>query len=395
VKAATRVSRLLAGTCATVLAMIGCGSANGSHTGAGGNGAAGGGGVTGVGGSDAGGTNATGGTAGASAGGSSDGGTSAAGGTGAGGQAGTSGGAGGSAGSGAPNGGTSSTLMGVSASKYDHGGISKWDAMRVYSLAKVATAIQAGAKIVALSDDSGSPPMKIAGGQASANALDTWLSSFYTAHPNVEVDFANGNEVDTGTNVDMAGFAATYAAMRQVIDKYPKASLWIDLTHYKISQGVSDAFMQAAAPYLDGVAASIYPPGRKQSPIVWSAYPSFVNDVFQIAAKYGIRKVALWETGIGPDVQHNDANHRPYYAAHLAKYVYEYAQQNGFELPVMLWWDSIASQANAPDDILSDDLAGANPSTAEAWKNWQSYFPAYGGATPSTWTSEPPAGGNY
>jgi hypothetical protein len=281
-------------------------------------------------------------------------------------------------------------------------GAGKWDTYRVYRFGDVDKAVSYGAKLIAMSDGTIDPE----GGQTSANTLDTKLAAMFASHPNIEVHWGNGNEEDSHVTNGTA-YLNTVKAMRVVIDKYRaqgrNISFWIDLTAYNVRNNPTVmATLKPTAPYLDGIACSFYPPGRTKTPIEYTDYATFVDPVFTLAKDWGIDRMDLWETGIGPDTNttHTSSTNetatsvkvriygqssltaiavpnlkqvRPTYAAYLARYVYEKGNAVGIPVETQEWWDQQKNEAGAPDDILADDPTGTSPTTATTWHSWQTY----------------------
>lgn len=305
------------------------------------------------------------------------------------------------------------------------GGQTQWDAIRVYDFGDAITEFnQWDPKVIGLTDSN----TAIQGGASSATALRNFLEDFYypsgtyNSRNGCEIHFANGNEY--GNNVtNVANFVDTVRRMSLVINeagsqtggrRYPLASMWLDPTHYQENQKPAnylESIMQSA-PYLDGCAWSMYPPGRQPN----HSNPTFTKPTLTATSTGGFLercfqrtklmsqastntylggvdnplKIAIWEIGIGDDP--NDRDHRPYYVAHsIASWCYERCLDPDMqmEMPVALWWDQQKDSTNSPENVLSNEPSTTSPSTAEAWKNWRAYMPEYGGTKPSNWPDAP------
>lgn len=191
-----------------------------------------------------------------------------------------------------------------------------WPATRVYRISDAISSFNlTGPRVIAVTDD---PNVSRSSGAAGATAVRNMLINFYegsgsAARQNCEIHWANGNEVDneyqTGTlpqNV-IDTWRLMYDAIHEEsspgVRRFPKASMWVDLTNYNVRTRGSGVRFKAIAPYVDGVAASLYNPGRQQDPIVWSAYDDYVLPVVQAAADWHetypdrAYMFAAWEVG--------------------------------------------------------------------------------------------------
>jgi hypothetical protein len=271
-----------------------------------------------------------------------------------------------------------------------HDGYPNWDAVRVYQFGSVAKPISAGAKILAITD----PGISNTGGQASADALDTQLGSFFQAHPNIEVEWGNDNEADRDiTSSNAAAFANTYKLMRPVIDKYKnqgrKISMWVDLTQNNVSSSndFEATIMQGVAPYLDGVAASMYPPSTTMAD-----FPGFLDPIFALTKHWGIKRIAMWEGGshVETDTSRTSialtdvngvkttyhvssyAQIRPLWTAYYAKYLVDAGVKNNLTVDVLCWWDG---DTPGRATFFNHDVdTGANPRSVQTWRDWPSWI---------------------
>lgn len=295
-------------------------------------------------------------------------------------------------------------LTGVSnaTANYPHGGFTQWDVIRVYQLgtADNTAVLQQSPKIIALTDNSGVP---MQGGASSATILENFLESFYygsgsSSRQNIKIHWANANEYAAKVTNNTA-FINTVALMSAVINKtvggvrrYPNAEMWLDPTQDQERNGVVAATLHPCAQYLDGVAWSLYPPGLKYiNPNTSTSDGQFLERCFQrtLAAASAAGKplkMSCWEVGVARDSA--DRNHRPYYTCHsLCQWCYERAIALEINFEYICWWDNV--KPDGTRDSQMADVAGTSPTTAQAFRNWQSYLPAYGGSTPGSWAGEP------
>lgn len=283
--------------------------------------------------------------------------------------------------------------------------------VRVYNYSAAAGAVsQFGARIISLTDDTS---VAIEGGAASATALDNFLAGFYGAgaHAGVEVHVANGNEVDKHylSGALPTAYVDTHKAMYNVVHsvdstgkrKYPKASMWVDMTQFHLSTYGTGPRFKTIAPYLDGMACSMYPPGRKQQPTRFDAYSAYcdvaLNTIVDWNATYPTCKgFATWEVGIpidhptawgtaagGEPTAQTVFSIRPRYMTGgvdsagtdwkgFLQYVYDFLNAAGVEMHEQIYWDQQVANPYGPPNQFSHDQGStrAVPSTATAWKNW-------------------------
>jgi hypothetical protein len=367
--------------------------------------------------------------------------------------------------------------IGVSDGNNYHGGSTSqnndWDAWRSYNYANAKSkANLLGAskpKIVGVTGNPGGSQGAV--WRVELDAYNYWvgnLEDFYygtgsAERKNVELHIGNGNEygdkiLQTQAQLDgwVAGCKGIYDATRRLntdgTRRYPLASSWIDPTHEQENQ--RDALNDngsacwsvaitaaAAAPYLDGIAWSMYPPGRSSTEYDPTYnFPSFVEaDRYDVQKGFLYRcfkrtqeaqaaartatgnpnfklKIACWEVGIGDDP--DDTVTRPYYAVYgLVGSMGRLAKEMGLEMTEIIWWDQQKKEAPNergphPQNILSTGetriyngtgdpslttsyvnvsstdanayTAGAlgertatNPSTRVAWQNWRTYNEYY------------------
>lgn len=191
-----------------------------------------------------------------------------------------------------------------------------WPAARAYKLSDaVPTFNLTLPRVLAVTSDQ---TVARNSGAAGATQLRNALISFYegsgsAARANCEYHWANGNEVDneyTSGNLPqdvIDTWAAMYAVIHEELSpgvrRFPLASMWVDLTNYNVRTRGSGVRFKAIAPYVDGVAASLYNPGRQKDPIIWNDYDDYVLPVVQAAADWHqtypdrAYMFAAWEMG--------------------------------------------------------------------------------------------------
>lgn len=300
-------------------------------------------------------------------------------------------------------GGTSvGPLVGVNTQSPEPSYSTSWPVARVYRLGHAATAAASfGSKIVAVTDD---PNVSLTGGAASATKLRNALEAFYytgsgaAARKDVEYHWANNNEVDREWQSGSipAAYVDTCRLMHAVIHetdasgvrRYPKASMWCDLTTWQVKTANVAQRYRAIAPYLDGIAASLYPTGR-EVPVVFTPYPDYIDPVLALAVDWGIADFACWEVGIPIDRAHNDGTPnnggttnwsiRPRYLTGgrdstgktwegFLNYLHRRCRESGLNLRDVIYWNEQVNPA-IPNPFKHDRLR-TTPDTATAWRAW-------------------------
>lgn len=225
--------------------------------------------------------------------------------------------------------------------EYDAGRIqnTQWPAIRCYDFsAAIADFNASGCRTIALTDSASGFET---GQSTSATALRNHLINFYegtgsAARANVETHFATENETDNKhkTGSLTAAYINTVALCRNVIyeetspgvRRFPKASMWVDMTQNQIKSNGAGARFKVIAQYLDGFGCSMYPPGRQSysgpglngstSPstgnVIFTAYAQYVDPVMTVIADWAttggasggpspLRMFGTWEIGIPID----------------------------------------------------------------------------------------------
>lgn len=327
----------------------------------------------------------------------------------------------------------SKMLMGCSNSRNDHGGTENWDVWRVYregdmlSLANRTGDLRP--KALAYSEDGpnlgGSNPNYT----TVKNHVVETLNQFYyngtgqtrSSRWGIALYWSNGNENhDKGaltrplTAAKVQAFVTSQKALYDAVHtidsvtgqrRFPDAYAGSNPVHEAEMQGEIEEYLHPSAQYHDFVMWSMYPPGRQTT----EADPTFnwpsVNEVdrtnrqlgFLVRCFYRTKQaekvaghplmIAVGETGIGNDP--SDGTTRPYYAVHgLAHNLVKLATAYDFEIPFACWWDNQVD-AGSPQNILTDEQSGLNPTTREAWQNWESYCHLRGGSHPASWQGNP------
>lgn len=343
-------------------------------------------------------------------------------------------------------------MMGVSDSSYDHGGTEVWDGWRIYKrsalYAKCNLTGNLRPKYVAYSVDG--TPLGSAGniaistmdyatiyqyvlGELNAFYYTTDTGQTHSARWGIQLYWSNGNEnSDKGilstphTQANIDAFVnesqrALYDAVHYIdpttrVRRFPDAYAGSDPTHFQESAGIVADWLHPSAQYHDFVMWSMYPPGRDQTAADPTFnWPSLVEadrtkvEGFLLRCFYrtflaqarartdtgdSTRSLLIGcaEIGIGDDP--NDSTTRPYYVVHgLAGGMQKLADQYSLSMVFATWWDSQKQGVvNAPQNRLSDEPVSTNPSTREAWQNWQVYNHQFGGTHPASWAGNPKPG---
>jgi hypothetical protein len=308
-------------------------------------------------------------------------------------------------------------VMGCSPESVSHNTYSQWDAVRGYRLSSAKSQVASfGCRILALTDD---PNCPMDGQASSATILENFLEDFYygsgaSARQNVELHWANSNENsrDFLSGTLPAAVLNTYALMYAVVHKqtsgvrrYPKASMWVNMTNYTIIHNGTGPRMRAIAPYLDGFSCSMYPRGSltkgggSQHPL-WSAYAQDIDPVIATLVDWrtlnpALNQFASWEIGMpidnwqtatgsthGTPTAQTNLSIRPRYFcggkdsagtnwAGYMNYLYTACDTNGIIMREQLWWDNItgATATDTPYPFYHDKGL-TTPDTEHAWRNW-------------------------
>jgi len=355
-------------------------------------------------------------------------------------------------------------LMGCSDSDNNNGGTEDWDVWRSYRWNGTLTlGNRTGAlhpKIIAVTSsasDTGSLWLNYNSG--TTPTYGTWvdrLNEFYyqadgvTPHPtrfDVELHIGNGNEYGdkvTSSNLDafIEGCRGIYQATRLTNTngqrKFPLASSWLDPTHNQAHNSLTTGSagsgsvalwdsIYPAVPYLDGIAWSMYPPGRTSvgddPTLDWPGfdekfmYDTSIPDLQKAQRGYLIRcfkitydaqnpatnsnltsfrklKIATWEIGQGADGGTvSDQTTRPYFAVHaMVASMNKLSDDYSLEMPAIIWWDQLKDNDPVnPHNVLSDEPAPGpgQISTRVAWQNWRQYSHWHGGEHPADWPTTP------
>jgi hypothetical protein len=152
-----------------------------------------------------------------------------------------------------------------------------------------------------------------------------------------EYHFALDNETDRGASPNTI-YINNHRDCRDVIHqtdgvggggtrRYPRASLWVDMTQNNIRTGGSATAFKPIARYLDGFGCSMYPPGRQahtapgtvNDNVTFSSYASYIDDVITAVQDWmltggatggpsPITMFGTWEFGIPIDHPFRDSN---------------------------------------------------------------------------------------
>ena len=327
-------------------------------------------------------------------------------------------------------------LMCSSDSPGDNGGTEDWDAWRVYREgAMLALANRTGAerpKALAYSQDGPNLGGTNPNYTTVYNDVLAKLNSFYytsatgqthSTRWDIKLFWSNGNEnMDKGaltlphTAAKIAAYTtsqrALYAAVHYVDPttgqrRFPDAYAGSNPTTYGEQQGEVQDWLEASAMYHDFVMWSMYPPGRTSTidnpTFNW---PTFTESQRTSPEGYLIRTfyrtkqaevfaghplmIATGEVGIPDDPA--DGTTRPYYATYaIAHSIARLGKQYNLTIPFACWWDEQVDNTK-PDNRLSSEKTGLNPTTRQAWQNWTQYDTFNGGTLPTSWQGNPKAG---
>jgi len=331
---------------------------------------------------------------------------------------------------------TQEMMMCVSDSPNNHGGTEDWDAWRVYREGPMlALADRTGAtrpKALAYSEEGAN----LGGANPNYNTVYNHvlgkLNSFYytnatgqthTARWGIQLYWSNGNEnhdkgalTEPHTTAKIAAYTTSQRALYDAVHyidpntgqrRFPDAFAGSNPTHFAEKNGLVEDWLHASAEYHDFVMWSMYPPGRDKTTddptFNWPTYNESQMDStegFLLRTFYRTKQaeahaghpllISMGEIGIGNDP--SDGTTRPYYAVYgLAHAVSRLAVQYDLEMPFACWWDQQVD-ASSPQNILSDEQTGLNPTTREAWQNWKQYDRFNGGTLPASWQNNPKSG---
>jgi Fibronectin type III domain len=339
-----------------------------------------------------------------------------------------------------------SMLMGCSASPNDHGGSEEWEGWRIYTRSALYSyANRTGSlrpEFVAYSVDGGA---NIGGSSPVYSTLYEYvrdeLDAFYytgsaanhtggtpSGRWGIKLFWSNGNENSHKgvlSTHNATNFALYAESMRALYDgchfidpgtgqrRYPDAYAGSNPTQDHERAGEVEAWLHPSARYHDFVMWSMYPPGR-QSTVGDPTYnfPSF-NEANRNDRQLGFLlrcfyrtyqaqqfartalgdpnfsiQIGTGEIGIADDP--DDQTTRPWYIAYgLAGAMRILQAQYGLTQPFACWWDN--ELGAGPQNILSDEPAGTNPSSRVTWQNWEDYDRRVGGTSPAAWSHQPHA----
>lgn len=327
-------------------------------------------------------------------------------------------------------------LMCVSDGPNDHGGTEDWDAWRVYREGPMLTIANRTGNLrpKALAYSEQGP--NLGGTNPNYNTIYDHvlakLNAFYytsatgqtqSSRWGIKLFWSNGNEnydkgalavphTTAGINAFVTSQKALYDAVHYIDPttdqrRFPDAYAGSNPIHEAEKEGILAEYLNPSAQYHDFIMWSMYPVGRKQTAadptFNWPTFNESQRDNpegFLIRTFYRTKQVqaqaghpvmiAVGELGIGNDP--GDGTTRPYYAVHgLAHSLVRLADQYSLTIPFACWWDEQLTGADAPQNILSDEQAGLNPTTREAWQNWKQYDHLTGGTHPSSWAGNPKA----
>jgi len=274
------------------------------------------------------------------------------------------------------------------------------DACRTYTLGAVVSDLQlTNARVMAVTPNgAGENVGGVNSGATLANNLLAALEDFYyntngtprsgNRNPitGTEYHFATDNETDRNyqSTTPSAAYFDTIRLCRNAIytlntdgtRRYPRASMWIDLTQNNIRNHGAGTKFKPAAQYLDGVGCSMYPPGRQaqaapgscNNNITFSSYAQYVDEVMTMVQDWmltgsasggvsPIKMFATWEFGIPIDHPYRDCGD----AACSQGHVYSATVPSGEPTDLTNW------------TIRPRYLAGGIDSTGKDWTGYLQY----------------------
>lgn len=302
--------------------------------------------------------------------------------------------------------------------------LNTWAAARVYDFNKAQATVNLwGCRVLGLTD-SGSGNQ---GTTATAANLRAFLEGFYyttagvAKNTGIEVHWAVGNEIDKDAGYTSGNLPANYIETVRLCynvvhtlngdgtRRYPMASCWVDMTQHQIQTNGSGPRFKAIAQYLDGMACSMYPPGRDlskkrdQGPRPdFTPYGDFCDPVMAVMADWfatypNCRQFATWEFGIpvdhadwiagankdrnGAPTSSTNITIRPRYATGgidssghdwvgFLQYIYNKLDAMGVAMREQMYWNQ-CSNPDIPNQLKWDKQPATSPDTETAWHNWQ------------------------
>lgn len=234
-----------------------------------------------------------------------------------------------------PTGGVQHQIrMGASNGDEGQGGITNWEAMRIYRFDQgdLTDWISKGVTVFALTANQGSSTIGAETAAATATTrLTDFLEWFYygsgsASRQNVKVHFATDNETDRnyGGSALPAAYVNCYNACYNVIHtvtgggvrRYPNAMMCLNFTHSNIESATKAKNFKVLAPKLDLFTCSMYPPGRQQDKngghVDWTPYSRYTDGVIDVLQDWvttggagggpsDIQGFATWEIGMPID----------------------------------------------------------------------------------------------
>jgi hypothetical protein len=245
----------------------------------------------------------------------------------------------------------------------------------------------------------------------------TWLyeGTGSSTRQNVEAHICLGNEIDAGNYTQ--NVLDAHAQVRTVIwqlsggvRRFPKASLWCDMTQNNIRTNGSGVTFKPIAKHLDGFACSMYNPGRSvnNNGPTWNAYSTYCDAVFTCLADWRasggvggaslvgqLDSFATWECGnpidqatsAGDATASTNFSIRPRYFAGgrdsagttwvgFLNYVYNKCTAAGVSMREQCYWNH-QSASDKPNPLVHDATGVPSGSRVNsgidletAWHNW-------------------------
>ena len=273
-----------------------------------------------------------------------------------------------------------------------------------------------------------------------------WGIDLYWSNGNENYDKGALSPAPTGTtghtDAQVAAFTVSQQALYDAchyapggVRRFPRAYAGSNPTQEAERLGYCQKYLGATGRYHDFIMWSMYPPGRGVSQVDWARNPRWdwptLNDAQWNNSQLGFLtrcyrrtkaaqtqaridtgnpnfKIAIACGEVGIASNPDDRACRPYYAVHaLFGNMWQLATQYNLEMPFACWWDS-QTATDKPHNVLTDEpptsdhlafgqgnsagnnSVAANPSTAEAIRNWKLYDKRQPGSSqPAQWSGFP------
>ena len=249
---------------------------------------------------------------------------------------------------------------------------------RCYRLGHAATAAGQGADHIALTDES---VINLNNPSAAATTFRNWAEDFWygagsAARKDKRVTIACANEIDSQYTSGQlpAVVIDTHDVVNQVAmtkngdgsRRFPNLETAVDMTWWQVHQFGAGLRFKPLAPFVTRFACSLYNPGRDKTPVVWTPYADYVDEMVATAKDWGLKFFQVWETGSA--VSATDPLKRASYFGDWLNYVTQECVDNGIVPEFYHYWNRVKS--GGPENPFSFDRQVAPNDTATIWYNW-------------------------